>query len=74
MENKWRIIDYHLILPDGTHDYNGNEKHRQILEAAPELLEALKAIRDSEENDLGEYAEFCEQTARAALAKAGEEV
>jgi len=52
--------------------YRDSIKYCSLHGAAFDLLEALKAIRDSEENDLGEYAEFCEQTARAALAKVEE--
>lgn len=33
------------------------------------LREALRQIRDSQESDLGVYAEFCVETARAALAE-----
>ncbi len=32
-----------------------------------DLETALKKIRDSQENDLGVYAEFCQETAKKAL-------
>ena len=38
------------------------------------LLEALRAIRDSDERDLSVYAKFCEQTAREILAQRGKEM
>lgn len=35
--------------------------------SAERMKQALKAIRDSKESDLGVYAKFCVATARAAL-------
>lgn len=35
------------------------------------LIRALKKIRDNEDNDLAEYAVFCENTAKEALKEVG---
>ena len=54
-----------------TKNLNQQLEIKELKEEKETLIQALKRIRDNEENDLAEYALFCENTAKEALREVG---